>query len=358
MNGIDAFIRQVKFNCDISDAKFWGYYSVCGLLMRYRDLYRSEHSIMPWENIPDAEVSVWIHEREKLWRDLEDTELQDIVIEGKSYSPFDVNGLNAALGQTGLLYCGGYGTFNKPTFFVADLVEARDFFDYRVHFTGKEHCRDLAASPAMLQGRCIYVRPEVIALYIWDRFQEMRAKRFSGLAEEMFACYSIFRSDEPSPELYKRISDMAGDAAEVFVLHETGEAFEDDHYDDWYEILGSGLDKATELYLRGIKDILADTSPMGPLKAIVENRNRPRLSFFLVFLDGIRREIFSEIMGAFQRFVESGDWSFIEDAREAGYRRSRALQSGAINIWRTYKDGVELAKYIRTAVPRPGRGIS
>jgi len=355
MKEVGAFIQQVKFNCNISDAKFWGYYSICGLLMRYRELYRSEHSLLPWENIPDSEVAGWIHQREMLWRRIEDADLQSIAIEGKSYGPFDVTGINAALEQTGLVYSGGYGTFNKPTFFVADLASTRDFFDYHVHYTSKEHCRDLSASPAMLQGRCIYVRPEVLNVYIWDRFQEMKAKRFSGLAEDMFAQYGILRSDEPSPELFKKISDMTRDVSEVFVLHETGEAFEDDYADDWHEILSSGLDKATELYLRGIKDILADTSPMGPLRAIIENQSRPRLSFFLVFLDGIRREIFFEIMNAFQRFVESGDWSFIEEARRAGYRRSGELQSGAIDIWRTSRDGVELAKYIRNVFQKPGQ---
>jgi len=355
MKEIDAFIRQVKFNCNISDARFWGYYSICGLLMRYRELYRSEHSLMPWENMPDSEVAQWIHEREMLWGDLEDTELQDIVIGGKSYGPFDVTSINTALEETGLVYSGGYGTFNKPTFFVAKLVAARDFFDYRVHYTGSELCRDLAASPAMLQGRCIYVRPEVLSVFIWDRFQEMKAKQFSGLAEEMFSHYGIQRIDESSPELFRKISDMTCDALEVFVLHEVGEAFEDDYADDWHEILSSGLDKATELYLRGIKDIRADTSPMGPLRTIVEGRNRPRLSFFLVFLDGIRRQIFPEIRDAFQRFVESGDWSVIEDARRDGYRRSGALQSGAIDAWRRQKDRASLSKYIRDAFQRSGQ---
>ena len=148
---------------------------------------------------------------------------------------------------------------------------------------------------------------------------------------------------------------MACDASEVFVLHETGEAYEDNYYDDWHEILSSGLDKATELYLRGIKDIRADTSPMGPLKTIVETRSRPRLSFFVAFLDGIRREIFSEIRDAFQRFVESGDWSFIEKARESGYERSGVLQAGAVDAWRTEKDGAVLAKYIRNAFKLPGQ---
>jgi hypothetical protein len=205
----------------------------------------------------------------------------------------------------------------------------------------------------MLQGRCIYVRPEVLTVFIWDRFQEMRAKRVSGVTEEMFFHYGIRRTDESTPELFRKIGDMASDAIEVFVLHESGEAYEDDYSDYWYELLSSGCDKATELYLRGIKDIRADTSPMGPLKAIVSNRYRPRLSFFLTFLDGIRRQIFPEISDAFQRFVESGDWSVIEDARSAGYRKTERLQADVIALWRMRKDIAVVSAYIRDTFQKP-----
>ena len=354
MKDINAFVRRVKHNCDISDAKFWGYYSICGLLMRYRELFRSEHSLMPWDSIANDEVSTWIHEREMLWQDIGDTELQRIDLEGKSYDPFDVNGLNAALQDDGMVYGAGYGTFNKPTFFVAKIETSADFLDYRVFHTGSELCRDLAATPAMLQGRCIYVRPEVLAVILWDRFLEMKSNRFSALAEEMFAYYSITRDSEPSSGLYKAIRDMANGASEVFVRHEAGEAYEDEYSDEWFEILSSGCDKATELYLRGIKDVRADSSLLGPLKAIVDKQNRQRLSFFLVFLDGIRRQVFPEIMDAFRRFVESGDWSVIEDARKAGYRRSERLQSEVVGLWKMSKDVTALAAHIRDVFRKPG----
>jgi len=31
MKDIDSFIQQVKLNCNISGAKFWGYYCYCRL---------------------------------------------------------------------------------------------------------------------------------------------------------------------------------------------------------------------------------------------------------------------------------------------------------------------------------------
>lgn len=104
----------------------------------------------------------------------------------------------------------------------------------------------------MLQGSCIYVRPEVLFIYIWDRSQELKAKRSSRVTERMFSEYLIQGTDTHCPELYKKIIDMARDASEVFVLHEAGEAYEDEYSDDWREILSEGCDKATELFLRGI----------------------------------------------------------------------------------------------------------
>jgi hypothetical protein len=346
LNETDDLIRQVKLNCNISDAKFWGSYSICGLLMRYRELYRSEHGLMPWDGIAHEEISAWIHERETLWRELESVELQRIVIRGISYDPFDVDNLNAQLHDTGLVYGSGYGMFNKPTFFVARLETVRDLFDYLVHHAGSELCRDIASTPAMLQGRCIYLRREILLSFIWDRFQDLKANQFGFLAETMFSNYRIGRSDEASPELFTKISELTNDISEIFVLHEAGEAYEDEYSGEWHEILGEGCDKATELFLRGIKDIRADTSPLGPLRAIIDTRSIPRLSCFVALMDGIRRQIASEIRDVFPSFFDSKDWPEIERARSAVYERSRRLQAEVVNIWRKGNQRSDIAEYI------------
>ena len=352
---IDDLVLQVKRNCNISDAKFWGYYSICGLLMRYRDLYRNEYSLQPWDSIANEQITFWIQEREMLWKELERLELQGLVIDGKTYDPFDVNGLNGVLGRTGLVYGSGYGAFNKPSFFVAELDRARDLYDYRVHYAGRELCRDIAAAPAMLQGRCIYARSEMISQLIWDRFQDMKAHPHNVPAAAMFSHYGIAGSADASPELYRKILFLAGDAAEIFVMHEAGEAYEDEHDDDWHDILFEGCDKATELFLRGIKDVRADTSSFGPLKSICETGSSARLSVLVSFMDGIRREIFPEIRAAFEQVREHDDWSVIEDARMAGYRRAEKLQAELVLIWKQGHYISALARHIRDEFPRPGQ---
>jgi hypothetical protein len=167
--------------------------------MRYRELFRNEHSLMPWDSLDNDEISLWISAREMLWRELESLELQRLVINDRSYDPFDVNSLNAQLRDAGLVYGSGYGMFNKPTFFISRLDAVRELYDYRIHYAGRELCRDIASTPAMLQGRCIYVRREILSTLIWESFQDLKTNQFGLMTGMMFSHYHIQRSDESSP---------------------------------------------------------------------------------------------------------------------------------------------------------------
>lgn len=319
---LDRLIKQVKYNCNVSDARFWGYYSICGLLLRMRGLYRHERNLMPWERIPSDDISSWIGERERLWRELEDKEFQTIDVYGERIGPFDVEAINNILNETGLLYGGGYSTFGKPTFFLARLKDKKELYDYNVFYADEELCRDLSSSIAMLQGICIIVRMDQLRLMLWEKVEEMRARRFSGLLDKAFSLYGIGKDSPGQLTLYERIKVISGDISDIFIFHEVGEAVEDRYGIQWNDLKG---DRWLELHLRGIKDLLADTSDYGPLKHIVENRDRRLLLFYLLFLDGIRKTLFPEMMNSFQVFIDSGDWERIEEARIKGYERARAL---------------------------------
>jgi hypothetical protein len=344
--------EQVKLNCTISDARFWGYYSICGLLMRLRELYRSEKNLMPWDKTPREEISEWIAAREARWKSLEHEKFHPLEIGDAVYDPFDVDGLNTLLNREGLVYGGGYGRFNKPTFFLATLERKRDFYDYLVYYSGEEFCRDLSTSAAMLQGRCIFMRLEAVKTLLWEKFQELQGRRFGGLLKEAFSSYGI-GGEESSEEVNDRIDALSSVVSELFVLHETGEAFEDEHSDEWLEILNANTDRAAEFYLRGVKDLLADTSEKGPLEYIIEEREKTLLNFHMAFLDGIRKEIFPEIMNAFQKFADSGDWSLLEDARRIGYRRAEELRAHILRLWKRGEAGkmVSVIKQSLTGSP-------
>lgn len=330
---IERLKALIKLNCNISDSQFWGYYSICGLLMRFRELYRSEKSLMPWEKIPLEVISEWIAARETKWKEIENEDLKPVEINGAVYDPFEIDGINKLLVSQGFVYGGGYGRFNKPTFFLAELKNLRELYDYRIYYAGKELCRDLSASVAMLQGRCIFIRLETLKMLLWDKLQELGSRRFGGLLKEAFSSYGIESGDVYSGELSGKIDNLSAALSELFLLHELGEAFEDEYSEEWLDILNHNRDRSTEFYVRGIKDLLADTSDIGPLKRIIDKRDRSLLNFYVVFLDGIVKELFPEIMNSFQGFVEGGDWSVIEKARRDGYKKAAELRGLVLKLW-------------------------
>jgi len=51
MLDIETLIYTIKRNCNISDARYRGFYSPCGFLLRLRELYRIEKGIKSRERI-------------------------------------------------------------------------------------------------------------------------------------------------------------------------------------------------------------------------------------------------------------------------------------------------------------------
>jgi len=343
-----ALIGQVRGNCNIADARSWGYYSVCGLLLRLRDLYRFEHSLNPWDGVPMEAMSTWIASKEKTWEQLAASDLQPLDVCGTTYDPFQVDELNSVLHAHGLVYGAGYGLFNKPTFFLAVLNDKRDLLDYQVYHAGKELCRDLAAPIAMLQGRCIFMRLEQLTTFLWGKLQELQGKRFGGALKMAFSLCGIEGAAWPSEELQRKLNGLSTEIRDLIILHEVGEAFEDGQGYEWLSLLNQEWDRWTEFHLRGIKDLLADTSEFGPLKAIIHRRERSLLSFYVAFMDGIRKELFPEMLTAFQLFSEQEDWSIIEEARIRGYRKADRLRSDILSLYsrdkETMKRHLEAAK--------------
>ncbi len=308
--------------------------------MRLRELYRNEKALRPWDGIPQGLLSEWIASTEALWKDLEDKDLSPIEVDGAFLDPFETARLNDLLAGQRLVYAAGYGRFNKPTFFLAELLGTEELYDYRVHYAGKELCRDLSTSMAMLQGRCIFIRLDYVKTLLWDKFQELKGRRFGGVLKAAFSSFGIDTNEADSQRLFDKIESISHTISDLFVLHELGEAFEDERSEEWLEVLRLNKDRAAEFYMRAVKDLIADTSDMGPLKRIIDTRNSPLLNFQMVFTDGIRKELFPEQMNSFQRFVEDGDWSGIERARQAGYKRAVGLREQVLRLWKERKEDI------------------
>lgn len=335
---IQNLALQIKKNCDISDAKYWGTFSICGLLLRLRELYRSENNIKLYHKISQSDIGEWINNKEKLWKELENVDFQDIYINGDKYSPFEINEINQRLTGKNLLYGAGYGIHSKPIFFLADLLSEKNFYGINIYIAGKEYARDLSDNPAMVQNKVIIGRTELAKMLIWQRFEEFRANKSKTSLIFAFNHYGLNKDDEPSDRIDKIITDIACSEIESYIYHEVGEIFEGENIgNEWKELLIKVSNTKSEIFARAIKDILSDTSEKGMLKHIIENEKYGSLGFYLVFLSGFRKMLFPEIFKAFDSFVLSKDWSIIEEARSKAYKKANLYAERLICLNRTQK---------------------
>jgi hypothetical protein len=347
MLDIESLASQIKKNCNISDAKYWGYYSLCGLLFRLREMYRAENRMKLWEKIPQKDVGEWIDQRENTWKEFEEKDFEDIAVNGNIYSPFDVEQINSELEKEGLVYGAGIGLRMKPSFFLADLISKEKHGGVDIYVAGDEYARDLSDYPAMLQDGVIFARTDPIRLLLWQKFEEMRCKSTKCALAFAFSKYDIFPEEEPSEKVFWKISRVARSEAETFIHHELGEAFEGEKIgDEWKALLVCLGQSKAELFARAVKDILSDTSENGMLKYIIRTRKEGSLGFYIVFLSGVRKVIFPEILDAFRTFSGSGDWESIDIARGKGHKKAREYAERLLSLYRKKKDDASLTESI------------
>lgn len=325
-----TLINDIKFNCDVSDAQYWGYFSICGLLMRYRDLFRSEKGIKPWAEIDRGEILSWIAAKESRWPDLEEQGFRDLTIRGKQYNPFDVVAINRALNDQHLIYGAGYGMYLKPTFFLAELRTLQEVAGLTVYTSGTEFARDLFTAAGMLQGKSVFLRLEPLMMLLLYKFSELNVRRGTAL-EDAFKQYGFQHRQLIDQTFENRIKEMAQRYAVILLCHEIAESRED--IPVWKDLLAGAADRNIEHYLRAIKDLIADTSDHGPYKKIIDTQDRGALSLTIALLEGYRRVLYPEIQSAYSEFSRKGDWSAIERTRLVGYERFRAYRDAIVDLY-------------------------
>lgn len=336
---LNSLYSQVKSNCNISDAKFWGNYSICGLLMRLRELYRKEHGIMPWDAIMQPDILAWIADRENLWNEIAEHDFLNISISGLTFGPFDTQKINSLLEDSGIIYGAGLGINMKPSFFVGELLAKKVVDGLHVFVTGNEFARDLSAYPAMLQETTIFVRRDALAILLWDKFEEMKLRKNAGPLAYAFTRYDITAEDSLSEDLYRKIRKVSEKETETFLYHELGEAFEGERLGEgWRQMLSEIENRRVEFFLRGIKDVLSDTSEKGMLQHIIKNDKKGSLGFYLALLGGSRKIVFPDIIKAFEEFAKNGDWGLIEGTRKNGYLKAQDLASRVLHIYHQETD--------------------
>jgi hypothetical protein len=344
-----SLINDIKYNCDVSDAKYWGYFSICGLLMRYRDLFRSERGIKPWDEIRRGEIADWIQRKESRWPELEVEDFRDLTIGGRKYPPFDVGAINDALRPGKLIYGAGYGMYMKPTFFLAELCTTAELAGHPVYTANREYARDLFSTAGMLQGRSIFLRLEPLTVLLWDKFQESKARPGSPLGRA-FSRYGLVEHSSPGGEFRDKLLHIAERYATVLTRHELAESMEE--VPVWKDILATAGDRDVEHFVRAVKDLIADTSAHGPFKQIIERRDRAGLGLSLALMDGFRRLLFPELRKASERPDGQEDWPSLDDVRKAGYGKFLSLREEIIGLYRSSGGREEFIRSTRALIQR------
>ncbi|MDY6837433.1 MAG: hypothetical protein SWH78_05615 [Thermodesulfobacteriota bacterium] len=333
---LDALTGQVLKNCDISDSEHAGVYSVCGLALRLRDLYKWTKGLPPWEEKEAAEILAWIGDKEELWDGLTEKDFIPLSLLGQEYDPFDTSGINSVLEPEGLLYGAGYARSLKPTFFLAHIDDKQQVDGHPVYTLGRELARDLFTIPALTQDDCVIVRRQSATLFLWDQIIYIKE---SGRHALRFAMENCGLKEGDPKELQQGLATIFDAQRETYIYHEIGE-LRDTVFDRdlWREVIAAYPHTPVELLARAVKDLLADTNDAGALAHIIREGKEASLGFYVAFIDGLAKENFPELRVAFQEFTETGNWQVIEQAVSHGHHRARKQ---AAFIMETYLKGKE-----------------
>jgi Family of unknown function (DUF6866) N-terminal domain/Family of unknown function (DUF6866) C-terminal domain len=347
-------IQQVRHNCSISDCRYAGTYSVCGLALRLRDLYKWEKGLEPWVEEDSSVVLEWIGKKEEEWDKLEEQEFAGISLAGRTYDPFDEEGLNAILAPHGLFYGAGYVQGLKPSFLLAELEETRQVEGFPVYVLGREHARDLLTVPALSQANSILIRKESARLFLWNLIFFLKKSSREALR---FALETYGIPDHHPQALKENFARVCDDEVEAYIYHEVGELKDTDFdREAWRNIIAAFPHTVIEFFVRAVKDMLADTNDYGKIRYIVQQQKAASFALHAAFLDGLRRLLFPELVEAFREFKESGNWASVERARLKGYEAARERAQLITEIFRSgekRKDMAWAAKEIEKALLEP-----
>jgi hypothetical protein len=331
---LQALQEQVQTNCHISDANFSGSFSLCGLLLRLRDLYKWASGLAPWEEPEQGMLLEWVEEREHLWQELQGRECAPVTLGGRCIPCFETDEVNELLEDTGLLYGAGYVIGMKPSFFLARPIQSEILNGLRVHTVDRELCRDIFVTPVMRQGDLIVARRQAMASLMWDVVQEQRPSVRQAL-DFALAGYGLDSSAllQAPASCEEAFLNMVDCELQAWVHHEVGEALEDAFPGDvWHQMVADYCQSLAEVFIRSVKDLLADTHPQGLLAYMIGKDRRSSLGLYLAMMRPFTRALFPEIWNVFPDFLQSGKWSAIEQARLQAYAKGRDLADKLITL--------------------------
>jgi hypothetical protein len=345
-------LPQLKANCAVADAAVAGRFSLCGLLLRLRNLYKWERGIPPWREQETGEVLEWVSQREQLWESVLQDQPRPLTLGGKSFDPFDAPGINALLEPLGLIYGAGRAGGQAPVFFLARLKGSRRLNGLSVFELGAELTQDILFLPGLRQGQSIYLRSAPFPYLLWDLLADPRPSQAAFKRYALEAYGLDYRQVLTRPSWDLLAPALEGEMQTV-LWHELGEAG-DAAGAAGLLATAAGEHPGSELehFVRGVKDLLADCGPGGRLAHIIAKQSRGALALYPVWLAGFLRLLFPEIVAAVKSFMAEPDWGLIEKARQAGWQKAQAAATELGEILDGFQ-GAEARTLARKVVIEP-----
>lgn len=310
-------LPTIRKNCTIADAHHSGLFSLCSLFLRLKDQYNWEQKKPPWNPTHHDRLLKWIDRKEALWLECLESPFEPLLINNHPFDCLDGRGINQHLIPLGLYYGAGYGRGLKPTFFLGTIREKRLVHGYTVIILGQELACDLSQVPGQRQGKIIVIRMEPLRFFLWSKIQE--TEKFEREAASMALSYYGWN---PSLSPESQLGPIIQVELETVLSHELGEALDRTFPQGlWKKLISAFPFSRVELYLRTLKDLLADTHPQGTLNHIISGQKAGSLAFYLSNLKGLRRALFPEMVPAIRQFKKEEDWSDVTGARKEGRNR-------------------------------------
>jgi len=324
MRNLPQLANVVQRNCDISDARHAADYGLCTFLLKMREYYRWENELPFTRALPRDELGDWLTTREQAWERVAAEEFAPLPLERGELDAFDADAANRELLPQGCVYSAGYGRFEKPLFFLGRLLRVEERAGFTILISSCEYARELAAPPAMLQGRTIFVRLESVRRYLWEKIEEWQWRKRDDAMARALASYDFMTDTEAA------LQRMAANEMETMILHEIGEATAGELLGDrWNEMMLSVARTKVEPHARAVRDLLADC--LSTLPGLLERANLPALHFYFATFDAPRRELFPQALEAYGQVLRHGTleplWQVVREGKERWLAAARASEA-------------------------------
>lgn len=311
MRNLPQLAAVVQRNCDISDARYAGDYGLCTFLLKMREFYRWENELPFARDLSKHELGEWLQSREQQWDGIETEDFSPLPLMRNTLDPFDTESANRELLPQGYVYSAGYGRFHKPIFFLGRLLRVEERAGFIIVVSSCEYARELAAPPAMLQGKTIFVRFESVRRYLWEKIEEWRWRKQGNAMARALASYDFVTDTEAA------LQRMADNEMETMILHEVGEAMAGEVLGEaWQEMVVSVARTRAEIVVRAVRDLLADC--ISTLPGLLARSDMAALHFYFATFDAPRRQLFPQALEAYEHFLRRGSLEALGHVVRAG----------------------------------------